>query len=76
VFVDTSVFVCLATRIISRNNKMLFQAVYVAVCCSVLQCVAVCCSVLQCVAVCCSVLLFREATKWCFGLCVLHCVAV
>ena len=40
-FVDTSVFVCLATRIISRNNKMLFQAVYVAVCCSVLQCVAV-----------------------------------
>jgi len=36
---------------------------YVAVCCSVLQCVAVCCSVLQmccsvlqCVAVCCSVL--------------------
>ena len=30
--------------------------VYVAVCCSVLQCVAVCCSVLQCVAVCCSML--------------------
>jgi len=29
---------------------------FVAVCCSVLQCVAVCCSVLQCVAVCCSVL--------------------
>jgi len=28
---------------------------YVAVCCSVLQCVAVCCSVLQCVALCCSV---------------------
>ena len=28
---------------------------WVAVCCSVLQCVAVCCSVLQCVAVCCSV---------------------
>jgi len=27
--------------------------VYVAVCCSVLQCVAVCCSALQCVAVCC-----------------------
>ena len=25
---------------------------YVAVCCSVLQCVAVCCSVLQCVAAC------------------------
>ena len=42
------------------------QCVFVAVCCSVLQCssvffsvlqcVAVCCSVLQCVAVCCSVL--------------------
>jgi len=29
---------------------------FVAVYCSVLQCVAVCCSVLQCVAVCCSVL--------------------
>jgi len=29
---------------------------YVAVCCSVLQCVAVCCSVLECVAVCYSVL--------------------
>ena len=29
---------------------------YVAVCCSVLQCVSVCCSVSQCVAVCCSVL--------------------
>jgi len=28
---------------------------YVAVCCSVLQCVAVCCSVLQCVALCCIV---------------------
>jgi len=32
------------------------RALYVAVCCSVLQCVAVCCSVLQCVAVCCRVL--------------------
>jgi len=30
--------------------------VYVAVCCSVLQCLAICCSVLQCVAVCCSAL--------------------
>ena len=29
---------------------------YVAVCCSVLQCVAMCCSVLQCLAVCCNVL--------------------
>ena len=28
--------------------------IYVALCCSVLQCVAMCCSVLQCVAVCCS----------------------
>jgi len=26
---------------------------YVAVCCSVLQCIAVYCSVLQCIAVCC-----------------------
>ena len=33
-------------------NRFLF----LAVCCSVLQCFAVCCSVLQCVAVCCSVL--------------------
>jgi len=32
------------------------REIFVAVCCSVLQCVAVCCSVLQCVAVCCSVL--------------------
>jgi len=31
-------------------------AVYVAVCCSVLQCVAGCGSVLSCVLVCCSVL--------------------
>ena len=29
---------------------------YLAVCCSIVQCVAVCCSVLQCVAVRCSVL--------------------
>ena len=44
---------------------------FVAVCCSVLQCVAVCCSALQCVAVCCSVL-------QCVALCriVSHCVAV
>jgi len=54
---------------------------YVAVCCSVLQCVAVCCSVLlelmieaakakECVAVCCSVL-------QCVGVCcsVMKCVA-
>jgi len=31
--------------------KMDCAAVYLVVCCSVLQCVAVCCSVLQCVAV-------------------------
>jgi len=29
---------------------------YVAMCCSVLQCVAVSCSAMQCIAVCCSVL--------------------
>jgi len=34
--------------------KMDCAAVYLVVCCSVLQCVAVCCSVLQCVAVFCS----------------------
>ena len=46
-------------------------ALFVAVCCSVLQCVAVCCSVLQCAAVCCSVL-------QCAAVCcsVLQCVAV
>ena len=46
-------------------------AVYVAVCCSVLQCVVVCCSVLHCVAECCSVL-------QCVAVCcsVLQCVAV
>jgi len=32
------------------------SGIFIAACCSVLQCVAVCCSVLQCVAVCCSVL--------------------
>jgi len=37
-------------------HRHMFHVGYVAVCCSVLQCVAVCCSVLQCVAVCCSVL--------------------
>jgi len=56
---------------------------YVAVCCSVLQCVAVCCSVLQCVAVCCSVLqchlngchtpMSKSAEKVCP---MLQCVAV
>jgi len=44
---------------------------YVAVCCSVLQCVAVCCSVLQCVAVCCS---HSSALLWL--LCMLQCLAV
>jgi len=37
------------------TSKSTLQKAYVAVCCSVLQCVAVCCSVLQCVAVCCVV---------------------
>ena len=36
--------------------SLVYYRKYIAVCCSVLQCVAVCCSVLQCVAVCCSVL--------------------
>ena len=44
---------------------------YVAVCCSVLQCVAVCCSVLQFVAVCCTVL---QCAVVCCS--VLQCVAV
>ena len=43
-------------------------AAYVAVCCSVLQCVG---SVLQCVAVCCSVL---QCVAVCYS--VLQCVAV
>ena len=38
------------------SNEAEIRYIYVAVCCSVLQCVAVCCSVLQCVAVCWSVL--------------------
>ena len=44
---------------------------FIAVCCSVLQCVASCRSVLQCVVVCCSVL-------QCVAVCcsVLQCVAV
>jgi len=40
------------------------QFPYVAVFCSVLQCVAVCSSVLQCVAVCCSVLLLQVMVVW------------
>ena len=45
---------------------------YVAVCCSVLQCLAtVCCNVSQCVAVCCGVL---RCVAVCCG--VLRCVAV
>jgi len=37
----------------SNESCWVFQGeatIYLAVCCSVLQCVAVCCSVLQCVA--------------------------
>jgi len=41
-------------REMRKSSKSVLVQVYVAVCCSVLQCVAVCCSVLQCVAVCCS----------------------
>ena len=47
----TRVCVCAYTYSIRSGRRS-----YVAVSCSVLQCVAVCCSVLQCVAVCCSVL--------------------
>ena len=55
--------------------------VFVAVCCSVLQCVAVCCGVLYCVAVCCSLL--QSAAMCCSELryvvlccSVLQCAAV
>ena len=54
---------------VDATNASIVDLVYVAVCCSVLQCVAMCCSLLQCVdatnasivdlvcvAVCCSVL--------------------
>jgi len=52
-------------------HRVCCSVLYVAVCCSVLQCAAVCCSVLQCVAVCCSVL-------QCVAVCcsVLQCAAV
>jgi len=50
---------------------------FVAVCCSVLQCVAVCCSVLQCVAVCCSSRFVKTAcTQNPTKISVLKCVAV
>ena len=42
-----------AGRLILKSHA---AKLYVAICCSVLQCVAVCCSVLQCVAVRCSAL--------------------
>jgi len=50
------------------SAREVIGALYVAVCCSVLQCVAAGCSVLQCVAVCCSVLqcvavMIREVAK-------------
>jgi len=54
------------TKVALGRLEALFDTVWVAVCCSVLQCiaeccrvlqsVAECCRVLQCVAVCCSVL--------------------
>ena len=54
---------------------------FVAVCCSVLQCVEVCCSVLQCVAVCSSMLQYVAvccSVLQCVAVCcsVLQCVAV
>jgi len=59
----------------------LMRMLYVAVCCSVLQCAAVCCSVLQCVAVSCSVLQCVAVScrvLQCVAVCcsVLQCVAV
>jgi len=39
-----------------RDTRMEHRHLYVAVCCTVLQCVAVCCSVLQCVVSCCTVI--------------------
>jgi len=57
------------------------SAIFVAVCCSVLQDVAVCCSALQCVAVCCRMLqcvVVRCIVLQCVAGCcsVLQCVAV
>ena len=46
---------CLTKKCVTSHIGM--SHVWLAVCCSVLQCVAVYCSVLQCVAVCCSMLL-------------------
>jgi len=56
---------------LKKRALKLRRCTYVAMCCSVLQCVVVCFSVLQCVAVCCSVL-------QCVAVCcsVLQCVAV
>jgi len=47
------------------------RSVFVAVCCSVLQCHAECCSMVQCVAMCCGVL-------QCVAMCcsVLQCIAL
>jgi len=73
---------CTAKQSPSNSQKnalsiVFWVFIYVAVCCSVLQCVAVCCSVLhcvavQCVAVCCSVLqcvavkFSKECSIYCF----------
>jgi len=72
-------FVKETTEIISGAIKkicdQLVLRVFVAVCCSVLQCVcsvfAVCCSVLQCTAACCCVL---QCVAECYR--VLQCIAV
>ena len=54
--IDTDTYMQLmdVTRLLEEKQEEVRG--YVAVCCSVLQCVAVCCSVLKCVAMCCSVL--------------------
>ena len=41
---------CVVCCSVLQENLVSRSGEYVAVCCSVLQCVAVCCSVLQCVA--------------------------
>ena len=46
------------------SNSLFVEGLYVAVCCSVLQCVAVCCSVLQCVAVFCSFSLLHGGARY------------
>ena len=46
------VAVCVCGGLLGSVDDEVCVSKYVAVCCSVLQCVAVCCRVVQCVAVC------------------------